>query len=307
MLNLHGKKWAQAWAAFLYQELPSNIRVSWRPREKGLWITDQAVGVSKGGVHHSANRRSTIPWWVPKLCKGGRMWRLWAVRPQGCVLPPSRLYVSGPLITRCGEMSWLGRARGRKQHRRPHRHRLFAKEACSKQPAAGSPLTWLGRQLSLQPPPVAPAVIQRRRSGCQQRASQARRLPHPRVVAKIGQMNHTLKMPVSLCWLSRETRVTSSAVDTYTAQIKGRIQLKTESFKFRHLNDVSLIHKPVRSGCCSQWSWEKGTLEAIPGHVQSNYVLTFTWAACVLAVIWHSWRHQHLNVYSRCLILPQRL
>lgn len=50
-------------------------------------------------------------------------------------------------------------------------------------------------------------------------------LPHPRVVAKIGQMNHTLKMPVSLCWLSRETRVTSSAVDSYTAQIKGRIQL----------------------------------------------------------------------------------
>jgi len=60
---------------------------------------------------------------------------LQAAEPQGRVLPPSHLHASGPLITQCGEMSWLGRAGGRTQHRYTQRHRLLAKEACSKQPA----------------------------------------------------------------------------------------------------------------------------------------------------------------------------
>lgn len=88
MLSLHGNKWAQAWAVFRITRIAFKHQVFLQD-QKGLWITNGIVWVSKGGAYHSANRGSTIPWRVAELWEGGCVGSSQTVGPQGCVLPLS--------------------------------------------------------------------------------------------------------------------------------------------------------------------------------------------------------------------------
>lgn len=222
-------------------------------------------------------------------------------------------------------MSWLARARGRTRHSRVHGDTGFLLKKHSEGavcpphwasllqasggPAAGA--HWPGWEAAI--PGSLGRSLRLWFSGVEVGVSRElvkhRVLPHPRVVAKIGQMNHTLKMPVSLCWLSRKTRVTSSAVDTYTAQIKGRIQLNLGT-QMMWAWYVTSYYSQLVAGCCSQWSWEKGTdhperdTHCLSGQPVPSPPLM---DGSVLTIIWHRWRHWSLDVYSRCPIPPQRL
>lgn len=62
------------------------------------------------------------------------------------------------------------------------------------------------------------------------------------------------------------------------------------------------------AGCCSQWSVVQITLElTLTASLDSLCPHLHLLAGSVLIMIWCRWRHWHLDVYSRCPILPQRL
>lgn len=73
---------------------------------------------------------------------------------------------------------------------------------------------------------------------------------------------------------------------------------------------VTSYYSQLVAGCCSQWSWKKGTdhperdTHCLSGQPVPSHPLM---DGSVLTMIWHRWRHWSLHVYSRCPIPPQRL
>lgn len=145
-----------------------------RAERKGFELLKKAAWISKGSAHHSGSRGSTNAWRAAGLHKGG-----WGGRAVSSHRAHSR-----HTVVRWADQDEPGGGHGTGMFPGTQASRWRSAPSPSgvsppvgkPAPAARSPLTGLGMQPAPAAAVLAPAVIQRSRSGCQQRARQAQGL-----------------------------------------------------------------------------------------------------------------------------------